>query len=778
MTIAARLTLGVVLAAVLMGMLASVLTGLREFGIQADAIVATASNQLRGRPDLQFHIYRRDVAALESALESFLEPDSVSVAIAYSSLGEQLAASRRPDATRLASAPFTRVRGDLLTVDSAFLTIDASGARVEPGLFSLFFSPDSPIYYTQPVFTLVNPGDSRLTEADFAMALTSARRSNSQWVIGYLHLLVDRHALLAAVLPAVGAVFMNVMILVALCGVAGWYVTRRMTRPLRELTQIADRLAAGELDGPLQIRGGGELQEFVHVINSFLGGLHNAKTERNVDTRLLSLKVEERNSQLSERARELDEAVQEVEQTRSRLEQIAHYDPLTQLPNRRLFTEQLDLLLKLNQRNKKTLALLFIDLDDFKRINDSLGLSVGDRLLQQVAIRLAEAVRDSDSVGHFGNSAENIAVSRLGGDEFTVVLNQVDGAEAARLVAGRIATQVAQPIVIDGHELILRPGIGIALAPAHATDVEALLRAASIAKQHTRDPAVTDRICTYSRDMAGTGESRMRLETDLRRAIDRGELFLHYQPQVDSHSGSVAGAEALLRWDHPERGLVPPGEFVRLAEDIGYMDTLGDWVLVEACRQIRSFNEAGVKLPRLAINVSATQFNSRFVERVAAVLAETGVPASQLELGLTEGIMTRHDSDTEAALQALQASGVYLSVDDFGTGYSPLSYLGQYPLDELKINRQLLLESDRSENGAKLVAAIIAMARSLDLQILATGVESEAQFRFLTENGIQLLQGYLLSEPVPAEQLQTMLSPWHFMERLQQLSNPASSVRA
>jgi EAL domain-containing protein (putative c-di-GMP-specific phosphodiesterase class I) len=278
--------------------------------------------------------------------------------------------------------------------------------------------------------------------------------------------------------------------------------------------------------------------------------------------------------------------------------------------------------------------------------------------------------------------------------------------------------------------------------------------------------------------MAGTDESRMRLAADLRRAIERNELFLHYQPQVDSQSGSVVGAEALLRWDHPDQGLVPPGDFIRLAEDIGYMDVLGDWVLVEALRQVRQLNDAGAKLPRVAINVSVSQFNAHFVQRVGEVLAETGVPASQLELGLSEGIMTRYDADIGAAMQSLKESGIYLSVDDFGTGYSPLGYLGNYPIDEIKINRQLLWESDRSENGAKLLIAIIAMARSLDLRLLATGVESEAQFRFLTENGMRLLQGYLLSEPVPPDQLSAMLSPWHFMDRLQQLSRPASSAQA
>lgn len=774
MTIATRLTLIFVMSALAMGGLGSIAAAAREFHLQLDSIAASASSQLRGRPDLQVHIYRRDTDAMVKTLDTFLSQPAVATAIAYNSLGEQLAAAGRAGEPQLASAPFSRVRGDLLTVATDVLTFAADGERREPGLAAALLYNHSPIYLTQPVFSVINPGNSQLTATDFALALTSEQRSNTRWIIGYLHILIDQRTMLAAVMPVAGVVFLNVLLIAALCGGAGWYVMRRVTAPLRQLTQMADRLAAGDLEGPLHVEGSGELQEFARVINGFLGGLKSARTERDVDKRLLNLKVEERTSQLSQRDRELDQAVQEVAQARSRLQHIAHYDPLTQLPNRSLFTEKLALLLKLNQRNKTRLALLFIDLDDFKRINDSLGVAVGDRLLQVVAQRLSQAIRDSDSLGHCVNSAADIPVSRLGGDEFAVVLNQVADIDAALVVARRIAAVLAEPAVIEGHEFSVRPGIGVALAPTDATEADALMRAASIAKQRAKDTRTGDRLCAYTREMATAGESRLRLEADLRRAIDRDELTLHYQPQVDSHSGSVIGAEALLRWHHPERGMVPPGDFIRLAEDMGYMETLGDWVLTRACDQLRACNDAGIKLPRIAINVSPQQFNARFVRRVAEVIEERGVPASQLELGLSEGIMNQHD--TGAQLQALRELGVYLSVDDFGTGYSPLSYLGHYPLNELKINRQLLLESQRSENGAKLVAAMIALAHSLELRVLATGVETPAQFRFLVAHGAQFLQGYLLSKPVPADQLWTMLSPWHFMDQLQRLSEPAHST--
>jgi diguanylate cyclase (GGDEF)-like protein len=774
LNIAARLSLIFLVTALLMGGLASVATAFREYQIQLDRVTHTAASQLQSRPDLQFHIYRQDKTALANALQEFLASEPVISAVVYSNLGEMLASHKSPQGMDYAPAAFDRIRGNLLTVDEALVTFNNAGSPLEPGLFSSLFRPDQPIYYSLPVFTLVNPAERGLSAADFAIALTSGVQPNSQWVIGYLHVLIDRGALGSASLSAATRVFFIVLLLVVICGVIVWVLAQRITRPLRQLTELADDFAAGKLDGPLEIEGSGELAEFARIINSFLSGIQSFKNERETNNHLLNMKVEERNSQLTERNEELNKAVEEVEQTRSRLHHIANYDGLTNLPNRQLFTEQLDLLLRLNRRNKSSLALLFIDLDDFKRVNDSLGISVGDRLLQEVARRLSEAVRNSDSIGYFSNSQAEIAVSRLGGDEFTVVLNEIDTAESTQVVAQRLVDIVAQPITIEGHELIIRPAIGIAMAPTDGANVEQLLRAASIAKQYAKEHGNEHSIRFYSRDMAEVGAQRMRMESDLRKAIERGELALHYQPQVDTHSGSVVGAEALLRWEHPDLGMIAPGDFIRMAEDIGYMEELGDWVLVEACRQVQEFNEQGVKLPKVAINVSALQFDARFVRRIAEVLQISAIPPSQLELGLTEGIMTSNEPGTVDALRGLQESGVYLSVDDFGTGYSPLNYLSQYPLDELKIDRNFLLESERSDNGAKLVVAIIAMATSLDLRVLAAGVETPAQLRFLTDHGAHIIQGYLFSEPVPAEQLKPMLAPWHFMERVQKLAQKPS----
>ncbi|QFU75668.1 EAL domain-containing protein [Halioglobus maricola] len=769
MSMTTRLNLVFVISALLMGIVASTVTGLREYHTQLEQLTRSSASQLLARPDLQFHIYRNDIAAMEETLEDFFQQAAVAGAIIYNNTGTELVSRDNPIARTFNPADFTTVRGDALTLDEVLVAFDGSQQPIDLSLLNSVIPQSTPAYFSLPIFTLVNPAERRLTEADFAIALTSPNRSQSQWVIGYLHLLLDRNELATASLLEAGKVFIWILVLVIVCSIAGWLVGRRITRPLQQLGQLADDIAAGEVKGPVHLEGPGEMQDVARVINTVLGGVKNFKAEQEIGNRLLSLKVEQRTSQLTERNAQLNKVVGEVKKTRSRLHHMSNYDKLTQLPNRQLFSEQLDLLLKLNHRNKQNLALLFIDLDEFKRVNDSLGLATGDRLLQEVAQRLSRAVRESDSIGHLINSDADIAVSRLGGDEFTVVLNEVESEAAVLQVADRIMQTLQTPFNIDEHELVIKPAVGIAMAPEHGAEVEDLIKAASVAKWHAKKTTGSG-IEVYNPGMGEEGQNRLRLEADLRRAIERNELSLHYQPQVDTRSGSVAGVEALLRWEHPEEGMIPPGDFIRLAEEIGVIEELGDWVLVEACRQVQTFNRAGVKLKKVAINISALQFDTEFISRIREVIRQFNIAPEQLELALTESIMTSNDKETVEALQALKETGIYLSVDDFGTGYSPLTYLSQYPLDEIKIAREFLLDSGRSEAGAKLIVAIIAMARSLGLRVLVTGVETHAQFKFLSENGAGFLQGYLFSPPVPANKLKPMLAPWHFVDQVQRLS--------
>jgi diguanylate cyclase (GGDEF)-like protein len=549
------------------------------------------------------------------------------------------------------------------------------------------------------------------------------------------------------------------------------YITRKITAPFSIIKRMADDIASGHAVKYQGSENSGEFREIVAVLNSMIGGLHHYKTRMDVDHQLLSMKVEERTSQLSRRNEELNLAVKEVTETKDRLRKMAYYDSLTSLPNRRLFTEQLDLLLRLSRRNKELIALLFIDLDNFKRINDSLGHSAGDLLLREAAKRLSHCIRESDLVAHYVDPASQIDVSRLGGDEFTVVLNQLDAPESAGMVALRLIHALTQPMTIEGHELVITPSVGIAFAPGDADTVEGLLKAADKAMYHCKTSG-KNKFLYYDDSMDAASADRLALENDLRHAIEQGDLLLHYQPQVETLTGEVVGVEALMRWQHPELGLVPPFKFIPLAEEMGLIGALGEWGLEEACRHMVELQTLGLELPQVSVNVSALQFNQAFIRRVSEVLTETGLHPKRLQLELTEGIMV---DDTEATIQALshmKELGVQLSIDDFGTGYSSLSYLSRFPLDELKIDRSFVIDINKSENDASLVIAIIAMARSMKLQLVAEGVETQEQYHFLRNHGASVIQGYLFSKPVPLEELKLLLAPGAFKPQLEEIDIP------
>ncbi|TDG13650.1 sensor domain-containing phosphodiesterase [Seongchinamella unica] len=773
MSIATRFSLLFAAAIAVIGIVAGLATAAREYRVQFERAVERTESRLLGNPGLQYFIYSEDSAKLTTALEDFIAEQSSVYAQAFSGLGDKLAQVKRPGTADIKPAAFSLVRGPLMAADTGLRSFDQrTGAPRDSGFWAALTGGSSVIYHSLPVFTEVNTGRSGLTPADFAIALTSGSGSPSQRVVGYLHVVHDGGVVRAAALGAGLRVFLFSLGLAVVSGLLAWVFTRRVTRPFRDLANMADSVAAGEVRELIKVEGGGELQDIARLFNSVIQGFNDSRKVHEVDKHLLSLKVEERSSQLTERDEALSRVVGEAEQAQSRLHRLANYDRLTALPNRNLLTAQLELLLKLNQRNGHTLALLFIDLADFKRVNDSLGLSAGDQLLLEASKRIIRTVRDSDPVGRIDGPGTDINVARLSGDEFTVILNQLDSPTSAETVARRLHQNLSQAMTVDGHELVLHPAIGIAISPGDGKDVESLLKAASVAKFHAKQTG-TDGIQMYTASMGKEGEERIRLESELRKAIENNALSLHYQPQIDTHSGSVVGAEALLRWNHPELGDIPPGTFVAIAEDIGLMRQLGDWALVEACRQLREFTDQGLKLAKMAINVSAEQFCDDFIQRVGSAIDQSGIEPRQLELGLTEAIMCSNDPETLAALRMLKESGVYLSVDDFGTGDSPLGYLARFPLDELKISRSFLLEATRSEAGARLVTAIIAMARHLGLKVLATGVETEAQFHFLTGNGAHLIQGYLFCEPVAAEDLAPMLTPWHFVDQVQKLADSA-----
>ena len=765
MTIAGKINALVLAITIFLGMIATGFTAQREYRSHLSHVTERTLALLAGLPDLQVDIYFRDMGKLEQTALRFMEPPSVSYLVLYDTDGELILQQSRDAGPPSTLPAFHLLRKGVSATEPGELVLRGE-APAGDDLLTALTSKDTLVHLTLPVFSALSPLLQNLTAADFGAAVLQPDGIGSLHIIGYLQVAISPRSVLVGILPVIAATAFVSLILVILSSYLSLAITRRITVPLSRMARVADEIASGKLRDTVQVEGAGEVKEIATILNGIIAGLSNYKTRMDVDHQLLSMKVEERTSQLTRRNEELNKAVEEVTETKDRLRQMAYYDSLTALPNRRLFTEQLGLLLRLAKRNKETLALLFLDLDNFKRINDSLGHSAGDLLLREVGSRLAGCVRDSDVVAHYVEAGPRIDVSRLGGDEFTVVLNQIDSPESAGIVAQRLLESLGRPVVIDGHELVVTPSVGIAVAPDDAHDVEGLLRAADTAMYHAK-AAGKNNYLFYRKDMDAASVDRLQLEVDIRRALERNEFILHYQPQVDTRNGTVVGAEALVRWEHPEKGMIPPFKFIPLMEEMGFIGELGDWVLREACRQMKAFEALGLKFPKVAVNVSALQFNPAFISRVKQVLQETGLAPAKLELELTEGVVMNDASATIQALADLKELGVSLSIDDFGTGYSSLSYLSRFPLDELKIDRSFVIEFDKSDNDASLVIAIIAMARSMNLRLVAEGVETHEQYHFLTANGAHVIQGYLFSKPVPAEELLPLLAPWHFMTQIQ-----------
>ncbi len=771
MTVAGKINGLVILIATVAGCLLTAYTVQREYTVARDHLIEQSAARVQSLPQLQVAIYYRDSSAMEQALSDFITSSpAVRYALIQDPGGKPLSRLQQPDSSGYTLPPFDRARGKVSVVDQGLTYHSSATVPAGLGLMAKLGLHDQIQNLTIPVFSVINPLEEDVRRSDFGYALTDPNLVNSLHVIGYVHLGISRSVLLAGILPAAAIAATVALVFIAMCAIFSRFMTRRITAPFARLVSIADDLAAGKVDPSMRLEGGGEVKEIFTLVNNILGDLDSYKTKMDVDHQLLSMKVEERTSQLARRTEGLNQAVKEVAETKDRLRQMAYYDSLTSLPNRRLFTEQLDLLLRLAKRNKEMMALLFLDLDNFKRINDSLGHSAGDLLLREVGKRLSNCVRDSDVVAHYVESGSaRIDVSRLGGDEFTVVLNQLDNPESAGVVAQRLLNALAQPMTIDGHELVVTPSIGIAISPNDSSEVEGLLKAADTAMYHAKSSG-KNHFLYYHTDMDAASVDRLMLETDLRKAVERNELVLHYQPQVDIQTGSVVGAEALMRWQHPEQGLVPPLKFIPLAEEMGLIGALGEWGLFEACRQMVELQSLGLNLPKISVNVSALQFNPAFIQRVTEVLQETALRPSRLQLELTEGIMMDDTDATLTALADLKELGVSLSIDDFGTGYSSLSYLSRFPLDELKIDRSFVIDYDKSENDASLIIAIIAMARSMKLKLVAEGVETHEQYHFLQQHGANVIQGFLFSKPVPADELKRLLTPGYFRDQISEIN--------
>ncbi len=443
-------------------------------------------------------------------------------------------------------------------------------------------------------------------------------------------------------------------------------------------------------------------------------------------------------------------------QAEAQIHFLSNYDRLTQLPNRQLFQDRVTQALAAQKRHATQGAILLVNLDRFQRINDTLGPKCGDTVLREVAERLLHCVRQSDTVARHDDQ-EPVTLSRLGGDEFTILLTHLASAQSAAKVTQRILEALNAPYQIDDRLVVVTASIGIALLGQDGDDVDTLLRNADTAV-HEAQGKGRNTYQFYSQSMNAALAERLSLETDLRRALERSEFLLHYQPQVDIRRWEIVGVEALIRWQHPERGMVSPMTFIPLAEEIGLIDQIGQWVLRTACAQQVAWRAYGLGEIAIAVNLSGAQFQQAgLVDSIRTIIQETGANPAQLELELTESTAMHNAENAVAIFQQLKSMGFSLSIDDFGTGYSSLAYLKRFPIDTIKIDRAFVKDLSSESEHAAIAIAIIAMAHGLKLRVLAEGVETQSQLDILRDQGCDVIQGYFFSHPLPANRVEQLI---------------------
>jgi diguanylate cyclase (GGDEF)-like protein/PAS domain S-box-containing protein len=515
----------------------------------------------------------------------------------------------------------------------------------------------------------------------------------------------------------------------------GWSREEALGRPLADVLRIVDSVSGAAIDNAVAT----VLREDKSAGTTMISGTLVRRDG-------VELGIENRITVVDDRSGNLIGAVvvvRDVGAARAaslETSRAAQHDVLTNLPNRTLFNDRLRQAISLADRQGKQLAVLFVDLDQFKRINDSLGHTMGDKLLRSVAGRLVACVRRTDTV------------CRMGGDEFVILLSQVEHAEDAAITARKILRAVAAPHILDNKSLGMNVSIGGSTYPDAGQDAESLLSQADAAMYEAKQRG-RNRYEFFRSDMRARLATRLLLEGDLRYALGRNEFLLHYQPKINLKTGLITGMEALIRWLHPKQGMLLPAAFVPIAEECGLILPIGQWVLLEACRQSRAWSDAGFGVMPVAVNVSAAEFQGKdFLSGVRAVLIATGMEPQNLELELTETVLMQDAESAVVTLRALKAMGVRLAIDDFGTGYSSFTYLRRFPVDTLKVDQSFVQEITADPEGSTMVGAMINIGKSLNQGVIAEGVETRSQLDFLQRHGCGEGQGFYFSHPVVAEQ--------------------------
>ena len=522
---------------------------------------------------------------------------------------------------------------------------------------------------------------------------------------------------------------------------------RIITDPLLRLSAIARQIST-EKNYALRVVGEGkdELGNLVVDFNKMLDEIQLRDNELMEHRIQLEERVTQRTRELEESNNQLSESKKQAETVAKRMEYHAHHDDLTGLPNRILFNDRINTELAHACRQKSMMALLFLDLDRFKVINDSLGHAIGDQLLRVISRRLKNCVREEDTI------------ARLGGDEFMILLPRITSSSDAGRVGRKITEALVEPVSCNGHELHITTSIGISIYPFDSTNVETLIKNADISMYRAKELG-RNKVVYYTAEMNAGSRKQLALETNLRKALDRGELTLHYQPKINTAKNIIVGVEALLRWNHPTMGSISPAEFIPVAEESGLIIPIGEWVLKTAFKQLRGWHDAGHDELTMAINLSSAQLSRSGIEAsINEAISNAGIDPCMAELEITENVAMQNIDSAIATLDKLKCTGISIAMDDFGTGYSSLSYLRRLPIDIVKIDQSFVRDIPDSKEAVLIAQAIIAMAQSLKLSLIVEGIETVKQLNYFRQQGCEVMQGFLFSRPVAAEELLEILN--------------------